>query len=73
MERLLIPAVRVLGGSSPNLAEIVCRVLASDSCGIIRGNLAVDSSLWGYQLGIEVEITSEASDEILSMLQQSVE
>ena len=35
MERLLIPAVRVWGESSPTLAEIVCRVLANDSRGII--------------------------------------
>ena len=35
MERLPILAVRVPERSSPNLTEIVCRVLANDSHGII--------------------------------------
>ena len=41
MERLPIPAVHVRGGSSPTLVEIVCRVLANDSHGIIGGHLSV--------------------------------
>ena len=48
MERLPIPAVHIWGGSSPNLAEIVCHVLANDSHGIIRGHLSVDSLQLGY-------------------------
>ena len=72
MERLLIPAVRVQGGSSPNLAEIICRVLANDSPGIIRGHLSVNSSKLGYWIGIEVRVSLEVSDEILSSLQEEV-
>ena len=72
MERLPIPAVRVLGGSSPNLVEIICRVLANDSHGIIRGHLSVDSSQLGYQIGIEAQVSSEVGDEILSRLQEEV-
>ena len=73
MERLPIPAVRVRGESSPNLAEIVCRVLANDSRGIIGGHLSVDSSLQGYRIGIEVRVSSEVGDEILGSLQESLE
>ena len=73
MERLPIPAVRVRGGSSPNLAEIVCRVLANDSRGIIGGHLSVDSSQLGYRIGIEVRVSSEVGDEILGSLQESLE
>ena len=72
MERLLIPAVRVRGESSPTLAEIVCRVLVNDSRGIIGGHLSVDSSLQGYQIGIEVRTSSEVGDEILGLLQESI-
>ena len=71
MERLPIPAVRVWGGSSPNLVEIVCRVLANNSHGIIGGHLSVDSSLQGYRIGIEVRVSSEVGDEILGSLQES--
>ena len=73
MERLPIPAVRVRGGSSPNLTEIVCRVLANDSRGIIGGHLSVDSSQLGYRIGIEVRVSSEVGDEILGSLQESLE
>ena len=73
MERLPIPTVRVREGSSPNLAEIVCRVLANDSHGIIGGHLSVDSSVQGYQIGIEVRVSSEVGDEILGSLQESLE
>ena len=73
MERLLIPAVCVREGSSPNLAEIVCRVLANDSHGIIGGHLSVDSSLQGYRIGIEARVSSEVGDEILGCLQESLE
>ena len=72
MERLPIPAVHVRGGSSPNLAEIVCYVLANDSHGIIGGHLSVDSSQLGYRIGIEVRVSSEAGDEILALLQEEV-
>ena len=73
MERLPIPAVRVREGSSPSLAEIVCRVLANDSHGIIGGHLSVDSSQLGYRIGIEVRVSSEVGDEILGSLQESLE
>ena len=73
MERLPIPAVCVQGGSSPSLAEIVCRVLANDSHGIISGHLSVDSSQLDYRIGIEVQVNSEVGDEILSSLQESLE
>ena len=73
MERLPIPAVRVRGESSPSLAEIVCRVLANDSHGIIGGHLSVNSLQQGYQIGIEVRVSSEVGDEILSSLQESLE
>ena len=73
MERLPIPAVRVQGESSPNLAEIVCRVLANDSRGIIGGHLSVDSSQLGYRIGIEVRVSSEVGNEILGRLQESLE
>ena len=73
MERLPIPAVRVREGSSPNLAEIICRVLANDSHGIIGGHLTVDSSQSGYRIGIEVRVSSEVGDEILGSLQESLE
>ena len=73
MERLPIPAVRVREGSSPTLAEIVCRVLANDSHGIIGGHLSVDSSQLGYRIGIEVRVTSEIGDEILGSLQESID
>ena len=73
MERLLIPAVRVRGESSPSLAEIVCRVLANNSCGIIGGHLSVDSSQLGYRIGIEVRVDSEVGDEILGSLQESLD
>ena len=72
MERLPIPAVRVWGGSSPNLAEIVCRVLANDSHGIIGGHLSVDSSQLGYRIGIEAQVSLEVRDKILSRLQEEV-
>ena len=73
MERLLIPAVVVRGGSSPNLAEIVCHVLVSDSHGIIGGHLSVDSSLQGYRIGIEARVSSGVGNEILGSLQESLE
>ena len=73
MERLPIPAVRVREGSSPSLAEIVCRVLANDSRGIIGGHLSVDSSQLGYRIGIEVRVSSEVGNEILGSLQESFE
>ena len=73
MERLPIPAVCVREGSSPSLAEIVCRVLANDSHGIIRGHLSVDSSQLGYWISIEVRVSSEVGDEILGSLQESLE
>ena len=73
MERLPIPAVRVRGESSPNLAEIICRVLANDSHGIIGGHLSVNSSLQGYRIGIEARVSSEVGDEILGSLQESLE
>ena len=73
MERLPIPAVRVRGESSPTLAEIVCRVLANDSHGIIGGHLSVDSSLQGYRIGIEVRVSSEVGDKILGSLQESID
>ena len=72
MERLPIPAVRVWGGSSPNLMEIVCHVLANDSHGIIGGHLSVDSSQLGYRISIEVRVSSEIGDEILASLQEEV-
>ena len=72
MERLPIPAVRVREGSSPNLVEIVCCVLANDSPGIISGHLSVDSSQAGYRIGIEARVSSEVSDEILGSLQESL-
>ena len=70
MERLLILAVRVWGESSPNLVEIVCRVLVNYSHGIIGGYLSVDSSQLGYWIGIEAQVSSEVGDEILSSLQE---
>ena len=73
MERLPIPAVRVREGSSPSLAEIVCRVLANDSHGIIGGHLSVDSSQLGYRIGIEARVSSEVGDEILGSLQESTD
>ena len=73
MERLPIPAVRVQGGPSPNLAEIVCRVLANNSRGIIGGHLTVDSSQLGYCIGIEARVSSEVGNEILGSLQESLE
>ena len=73
MERLPIPAVRVRGESSLNLAEIVCCVLANDSHGIIGGHLSVDSSQLGYRIGIEVRVSLEVGDKILSSLQESLE
>ena len=72
MERLPIPAVRVRGGSSPTLTEIICCVLANNSRGIIGGHLSVNSSQLGYQVGIEVRVTSEVGDEILGSLQEEV-
>ena len=72
MERLPILAVRVRGESSPSLAEIVCRVLANDSHGIIGGHLSVDSSQLGYRIGIEVRVSSEVVNEILGSLQESL-
>ena len=72
MERLLTPAVHVHRGSSPNLAEIICRVLANDSHGIIRGHLSVDSSQLGYRIRIEAQVSLEVRDEILSSLQEEV-
>ena len=68
MERLPIPAVRVPERSSPTLVEIVCRVLANDSHGIIGGHLSVNSSLQGYHIGIEARVSSEVSDKILGSL-----
>ena len=73
MERLPIPAVRVREGSSPSLVEIVCRVLANDSHGIIGGHLSVDSSQLGYRVGIEARVSSEVGDEILGSLQESID
>ena len=73
MERLPIPAVRVWKGSSPNLAEIVCRVLVNDSHGIIGGHLSVDSLQLGYRIGIEARVSSEVGDEILGSLQESID
>ena len=73
MENLPIPAVLVRGESSPNLAEIVCRVLANDSHGIIGGHLSVDSSQLGYRIGIEARVSSEVGDEILGSLQESLD
>ena len=73
MERLPIPAVRVREGSSPTLTEIICRVLGNDSHGIIGEHLSVDSSLQGYQIGIEVWVSLEVGDEILGSLQESLE
>ena len=52
--------------------EIVCHVLANDSCGIIRGHLSVDSSQLGYWIGIKVRVESVVGDEILSLLQEEV-
>ena len=72
MERLPILAVCVRGESSPNLAEIICRVLANDSHGIIGGHLSVDSSQLGYQIGIKAQVSSEVGDKILSSLQEEV-
>ena len=72
MERLPIPAVHVRGGSSPTLAEIVCHVLANDSCGIIGGHLSVDSSQLGYWIRIKVWVELVVGDEILSLLQEEV-
>ena len=72
MERLLIPAVRVRERSSPTLAEIVCRVLVNDSHGIVRGHLSVDSSQQGYHIGIEARVSLEVGDEVLSLLQESI-
>ena len=72
MERLPIPAVHVWGGSSPTLMEIVCHVLANDSCEIIRGHLSVDSLQLGYRIRIEVQVESVVGDEILSLLQEEV-
>ena len=60
-------------GSSPSLVEIVCRVLANDSRGIISGHLSVDSSQLGYRIGIEVQVSSGVGDEILGSLQESLE
>ena len=73
MERLPIPAVCVQEESSPNLAEIVCRVLANDSHGIIGGHLSVDSSQQGYRIGIEARVSLEVGDEILGSLQETFE
>ena len=73
LERLPVPAVRVQGESSPTLAEIVCRVLANDSHGIIGGHLSVDSSQLGYRIGIEARVSSEVGDEILGSLQESID
>ena len=73
MERLPIPAVRVWEGSSPSLAEIVCRVLANDSHGIIGGHLSVDSSQLGYCIRIEARVSAELGDEILGSLQESID
>ena len=73
MERLPIPAVHARGGSSPNLVEIICCVLANDSHGIIRGHLSVDSSQLGYHIGIEARVSLEVGDEILGSLQESIE
>ena len=72
MERLPTPAFRVHRGSSPNLAEIVCHVLANDSHGIIGGHLSVDSSQLGYRIRIEAQVSLEVRDEILSSLQEEV-
>ena len=73
MERLPIPAVCVRGGSSPSLAEIVCRVLANNSHGIIGGHLSVDSSQQGYRIRIEARVSLEVGDEILGSLQESID
>ena len=73
MERLPIPAVRVLERSAPTLTEIVCRVLANDSHGIIRGHLSVNSLQLGYRIGIEARVSSEVSNEILGSLQESID
>ena len=73
MERLQTPAVRVREGSSPNLAEIVCRVLANNSHGIISGHLSVNSSQLGYRIGIEARVSLEVGDEILGSLQESID
>ena len=70
MERLLIPAVRVPGGFSPTLTEIICHVLANNSHGIIGGHLSVDSSLQGYRIKIEAQVSLEVGDEILSSLEE---
>ena len=72
MERLPISAVHAQEGSSPSLTEIVCHVLVNNSHGIIRGHLSVDSLLQGYQISIEVQVSSEVGDEILSSLQEAV-
>ena len=72
MERLPVPAVRVRRESSPNLMEIVCHVLVNDSHGIIGGHLSVNSSQLGYQIGIEVRVSLEVGDKILSSLQEEV-
>ena len=58
---------------SPSLTEIICRVLANDSHGIIGGHLSVDSLQLGYQIGIEVRVSSEVGDEILGSFQESLE
>ena len=50
MERLPIPVVRVWERSSPNLTEIVCRVLVNNSHGIIhwgRGGLETGDYMLG--------------------------
>ena len=73
IERLPIPVVRIQGESSPSLTEIVCRVLANDSHGIIGGHLSVDSSQQGYRIGIEARVSLEVGDEILGSLQESIE
>ena len=72
MERLPVPAVHALGGSSPNLVEIICHVLVNNSHGIIGGHLSINSSQLGYWIGIEAQVSSEAGDEILSLLQEEV-
>ena len=72
MERLPIPAVRVQGGSSPNLMEIVCCVLVNNSHGIIGGHLSVNSLQLGYRIGIEAQVSLAIGDEILSRLQEEV-
>ena len=73
MERLPIPAVRAWEGSSPNLAEITCHVLANNSHGIIRGHLSVNSSLQGYHIGIEARVSAEVGNKILGSLQESID